>query len=297
MAHAVFLGMTTVDIIYEVESVPTPNEKLVACKHEVSCGGPATNAAITCAFLGGQSVLVGAVGSHPLAGIVHQELARFDVALRDLSPEVTQAPPLSSILVTAATGDRAIISAHATRAAIPAERFDLSVLKGCALLLVDGHQMDCAIAAAKQAHARNIPVVFDGGSWKHQTDELLPFVTYAICSADFHPPGVEGLSETVAYVRDHGAKAVAITRGSQPICWAIQKEKGEVTVPKVQTIDTLGAGDIFHGAFCYYTMNSMPFSDALAHAAEVAAHSCRSFGTRAWMDSFARPDDGSPKSE
>jgi sugar/nucleoside kinase (ribokinase family) len=168
--------MTTVDVVYEVDGTPKANEKIVARKHAVSCGGPATNAAITCAFLGADAKLVGAVGSHPLANIVHEELAKYGVALSDLSPDEIQAPPLSSILVTANSGDRAIVSAHATRAAVPAERFDRSVLDNCGLLLVDGHQMECAIAAAKEACARGIQVVLDGGSWKHRTDELLPFV-------------------------------------------------------------------------------------------------------------------------
>jgi len=295
--HAVFLGMTTVDVVYEVESVPRPNEKIVARKHEVSCGGPATNAAITCAYLGGKAVLVGAVGSHPLAGIVHRELANFNVKLGDLAPDQTQPPPLSSILVTAGTGDRAIIAAHATRTAVAAERVDASILNDCALLLVDGHQMPCAIVAATQAHARGIPVVLDGGSWKAHTDELLSFVTYAICSGDFHPPGTVGIRETMTYLLDRGVKAATITRGSQPICWATPDEKGEITVPKVQTVDTLGAGDIFHGAFCYHAMNSIPLMDALQCAAEVAAYSCRFFGTRAWMESWLTPGGDSPKSE
>jgi sugar/nucleoside kinase (ribokinase family) len=289
--------MTTVDVIYEVESVPKPNEKIVASKQEVSCGGPATNAAITCAFLGGKAALISAVGRHALAEIIHEELARFRITLYDLAPNETQPPPLSSILVMAGTGDRAIVSAHATRTSVSADRFDPSVLGDCALLLVDGHQMPCAIVAAKQAHARCIPVVFDGGSWKAHTEELLPFVTYAICSGDFHPPGTASIPETMSYLLDRGVKAAAITRGSQPICWATPDEKGEVTVPKVQSVDTLGAGDIFHGAFCYHAMNSIPFMEALIHAAEVAAYSCRWFGTRAWMESWPTRDAGSPKSE
>lgn len=297
MPRAVFLGLTTIDVGYEVETLPHANEKIVAAKHEVRSGGPATNAAITCAFLGGGATLVSAVGGHPLAAIAREELARFHVARRDLSPGEIEPPPISSIAVTAGSGERAIISAHATRSAVPAERFDPSVLSDCVLLLLDGHQMNCAILAAMQAHARGIPVVLDGGSWKERTQELLPHVTYAICSDDFHPPGIHGIRQTIAYVLDQGARAVAITRGPEPVIWATHEQQGEVEVPRVRVVDTTGAGDIFHGAFCYQLMRSAPFPEALLRAARTAAYSCQFFGTRAWMDVWPTLGGDNPKLE
>ncbi|MCV3216935.1 PfkB family carbohydrate kinase, partial [Plectonema radiosum NIES-515] len=54
--------------------------------------------------------------------------------------------------------------------------------------------------------------------------------------------------------------------------------------PKIEPKDTLGAGDIFHGAFCNYILRES-FPDALAQAANIAAYSCQFFGTRRWMNS------------
>jgi sugar/nucleoside kinase (ribokinase family) len=51
----------------------------------------------------------------------------------------------------------------------------------------------------------------------------------------------------------------------------------------IKPVDTLGAGDIFHGAFCHYILqNDFPVS--LERAAEIASLSCTSLGTRAWID-------------
>jgi len=58
----------------------------------------------------------------------------------------------------------------------------------------------------------------------------------------------------------------------------VRIEDGDLSAP----VDTLGAGDIFHGAFCHFILQES-WEDALGKAAEVASHSCRYFGTREWM--------------
>lgn len=288
MGPAVFLGLATVDIIYGVERVPAENEKSVAWRQEVWCGGPAANAAIAYAFLGGTASLVSAVGTHPLASVIRHEVERFRIALQDIAPSSTEMPPVSSVLVNRTTGARTVISGHATRVQVPAEAVDLRVLAGAALLLVDGHQIASGIRAAARARALGIPVVFDGGSWKDRADELLAHVQYAICSEHFRPPDVTTTGDVIPYLLDRGPEAVAITRGANPIRWATHGGQGEISPPGVSAVDTTGAGDVFHGAFCQQLASGTPFVDALTFAAGVAAYSCRFQGTRSWMDTWPR---------
>ena len=75
----------------------------------------------------------------------------------------------------------------------------------------------------------------------------------------------------------------AITRGEQSILFRTLEGEGEVPVPAIDAVDTLGAGDVFHGAVAYYLAGGLAFDAALAGAAKVAARSCTSFGTRDWM--------------
>lgn len=288
MRPAVFLGLATVDVIYGIESIPAENEKSVAVRQEVLCGGPAANASITYAFLGGTAALVSAMGTHPLASVIRHELEHFRVALQDIAPSSPEIPSVSSILVNQRSGTRTVVSGHATRTQGAADFVDLHILDGAALLLVDGHQMACAIRAAAQARAQGIPVVFDGGSWKDGTDKLLAHVQYAVCSERFRPPGITSTGSVITYLLDHGPEAVAITRGADPILWATHRGQGEVSPPCVYAVDTTGAGDIFHGAFCHQLALGAPFVDALTDAAGVAAYSCRFAGTRAWMGEWAR---------
>jgi sugar/nucleoside kinase (ribokinase family) len=90
--------------------------------------------------------------------------------------------------------------------------------------------------------------------------------------------------DVTAYLLKKGVKKAAITRGEKPII----ANEGEVNllveIPKVKMIDTLGAGDIFHGAFCYYYAKNKDFHESLKQAAEVAAVSCKYRGPRTWMN-------------
>jgi len=88
----------------------------------------------------------------------------------------------------------------------------------------------------------------------------------------------------IAYLRSLHIPHIAITQGAKPILYSTNEICGEIPVPQIQPIDTLGAGDIFHGAFCDAILR-MGFREALGEAAAIAARSCLSFGTRAWMQS------------
>jgi sugar/nucleoside kinase (ribokinase family) len=57
---------------------------------------------------------------------------------------------------------------------------------------------------------------------------------------------------------------------------------GQIVVPQINAIDTMGAGDVFHGAFCHYILRQN-FTDALEAATKIASDSCQFFGTRQWM--------------
>jgi sugar/nucleoside kinase (ribokinase family) len=300
MTHrGLFVGLTTLDLMYGVAGLPQANEKQVATDLAIAAGGPATNAAVAFRHLGNQAVLLSAVGQHPLVELVRSDLGAQQVELRDLASARTEPPPLSSILVTQSTGDRAVVSRNAVDLQVSAEQFGAIGLASIHLetmdiILVDGHQMAVSVAIAQRARQCNIPVVLDGGSWKPGLEALLPWIDYAICSANFLPPGCTTTSEVLPYLMQslNGAgrsglrsPCLAITHGGQPIEYVQSGQFGKVSVPVIQPVDTLGAGDIFHGAFCHAILQTS-FVDALQQAAAIAALSCQSFGTREWLQAL-----------
>jgi sugar/nucleoside kinase (ribokinase family) len=326
--RGVFAGLATLDVAYRVEALPAPNEKITALTQELAAGGPAANAAVTFAALGGRATLVTALGGHPLARHAAAELADRGVEVFDATPDGRQQPAVSSIYVVDATGERSVVSVNGSGATPTPPAGLATLIAGAGVLVIDGHHPALALAAARIARANGVPVVLDGGSWKPVLDDLLPLVDVAVCSADFRAPGTVTVKASAAALRERGVPAVAVTRGGEPVLWwsaepaasvgsagsaglvesagsaalagsaglvesawsaALAGSAGAVAVPRVRVYDTLGAGDVFHGAFGYAMSESRDIGlpGALAFAAAVATVRCSVPGLRAWLDTGA----------
>ena len=283
-----FVGLATVDISYRVDEVPRRNQKISVPEQLIAPGGPATNAAATFAFLGGRTTLVTAVGKHPLSAIIREDLQRRSIRLHDMAAARRDPPPVSSIMVQRATGDRSVVSANSAVFGTVDADFNPRWLRGISIVEVDGQYMPLCIAAAKAAQERAIPVVLDSGSWKQGMSKLLPFIDTVICSGDFRPPACRGERDVFDFLSARKIGKIAITRGASEILYADGNERGVVAARKIRPVDTLGAGDVFHGAYCYYAQLFVTFREALAAASLVATFSCKYPGTRLWMEKFKR---------
>ncbi|MDX3777986.1 PfkB family carbohydrate kinase [Streptomyces europaeiscabiei] len=290
--QGLFVGLCTLDVIQLVDHVPGANEKLTAREQVVAAGGPAANAAVAFAHLGGAATLLTAIGCHPLGIAVAADLDRLGVTVVDLAADSVEPPAVSSVLVTASSGDRAVASTNATAHRLaPPDGLD-ALMAASDVVEFDGHHLELATVAARAARAAGSRTVLDGGSWKAGTERLLPWIDVAVCSDDFRPPGAgtrpAAPTDTLRFLRDNGVGWSAVSRGGHPIVWAGPDSGGAVDVPAVRVADTLGAGDVLHGALAHGLavrddVTSPGFADALREAAAVASRACASFGTRAWM--------------
>ena len=286
MPSVLFVGLSTIDVVYDVDEFPVANTKVAARSQSVLAGGPATNAAIACAHLGSNAALVTVVGRNVLASVIREELQKHLVQLIDLNPAFEDAPVISSVTVDKA-GNRNVISANAMRVPVPAAHVDPELCRQARIVMVDSHYMEACQAWAAAARTCGTPVVLDGGSWKDGTEALLKSVHTAICSADFMPPGCSSRNEVIQFLKNCGVTNIAITNGSAPIEFVFGQSSGSIRVPEVDVVDTMGAGDILHGAYCHFAAMKRDFVDSLTQAARIASESCRHAGTREWMKHFA----------
>ena len=315
----VFCGLTTLDVVHRSEHAPGRNEKVTATRQDVAAGGPAANAAVVFAALGGHARLVTVLGTGAVAQIARADLERHGVEVVDVAPESRADLGVSAIQVDAATGERSVLSMDAAGRgpgtdAVSARDADRLVADAHVLLL-DGHHPALARAFAGAARRARVLLVVDAGRWRPVMGELLPAATTVVASADFRWHGADGtVVGTTAPWFDLTHVQQVVTHGPDPVQWWTSGATGEVGVPPVQAVDTLGAGDAFHGAFAYYAASDARRTGAsgeggedaaalrrqLADAAAVAALRCSIVGPREWLDRLpprgapAEPSTGAP---
>lgn len=269
-------GLCTIDVVQRVVELPGPGEKVQSLSVDVAAGGPATNAAVTVAALGGSPILLTALGAHPLAELARADLASCGVEVIDVAPDSPAAPAISAVAVRERDGERTVVSRNAGDVRVPSPALaDYVDIGMCAnAVLVDGHHPELTLAVARWARDRDIPVVLDAGSWKPVLDELLPLVDTAACSANFRAPGPS--------LRERGVPTVIVTAGANPVRWWTAEGSGEVPVPPTEARDTLGAGDVWHGALAY-GMGQLDLPELIRFANAVAAERVRHVGPRSWL--------------
>lgn len=292
MARGLFVGLATLDVVQLVEALPEPNQKIKALGFSMAAGGPASNAAVAFAHdysacgLGGhdEAVLVTRVSSDAVGVLIRADLTAHGVEVRALDLPEGISSTVATIMVTASSGERAVVSALDNRPFAVADGIDIAV-GDFDVVETDGYETDLTLDMLKKARAAGVTTVLDGGSMKDYTSDLLPLIDVAIVSEPF--AGTRAAAEMFNFLGDFGVRFAAITRGEKPIDYWADGVIGSVDAVAVRAVDTLGAGDFFHGGFAKSIagkpLTRETFVDALGVAAKIASLSVQSFGTRAWL--------------
>jgi sugar/nucleoside kinase (ribokinase family) len=198
---------------------------------------------------------------------------------------------VSSVAVRERDGERVVVSHNAIGISADGQMpYWPALLAEAGALLVDGHHPTLAVAAARAARGRHVPVVLDAGSDKPVLAELLPLVDVCACAATFRLGRA-----TERAVHDLGVPVVIRTDGAAPVRWSVAANAdgppvtGEVKPPTVAPKDTLGAGDVWHGALAAGVAELGRVPDAtdlpglIDAANQVAARRVGVAGARAWL--------------
>lgn len=282
--RGLFVGLTTLDLVQRVERAPGANDKVRASRADLASGGPAANAAVTFRALGGRATLVSALGPGPVARLAADDLSRHSVPVVDCWPSGGPDLSISASTVLEGTGERSVVSRNAADvgAIVPP---DLDTLVADSdVVLIDGHHPELALAAARHAQQAGIAVVLDCGSEKAVFADVTPLAAAAVCSAEFTVAGVGGFGEVSAALLGAGTGLVAMTDGARPVRWRTQHTAGTVEVPPTTARDTLGAGDVLHGAFARaWAAGVRDPERSLRFATAVATLRVGHVGPRSWL--------------
>jgi len=285
--RVLFLGRATLDALYWLDQFPAEDTKTYARQMRAAPGGPALNAALTHAKLGGLACLVSAVGSGPWADQVRAELDAHGIPLVDLARGTEYQTPLTTVLINAANSTRTIVNPPLSTVRLRqlSDSWEQILPESWAALppviLTDGFHLNETLPLLRARKGSEI--CLDGGSWKPGTAELASLLTVAICSERFRIPEqsvrTEPAPDTILrWFAAQGVPYIAVTRGPRSILGWERGRCFEIDIQAIDAMDTLGAGDVLHGAFCHHFAIKPDFEAALRRAARIATHSCLKLG-------------------
>ncbi len=281
---ALFIGLTTLDIIYYSNGYPKEDSKTYCEKQIVSPGGLAANAAFAYSALGGEAHLMTCLGiNSALSEEVYNQLAEEGVQVKDYAAKGFRSMPVVSVIVNRQNGSRTVINKPVNNVPKPELPENTISVIDFDVVMVDGFYPELALPLIREAKKYHIPVVMDSGSWKQDFEKFLVAIDYLIVSQGLRAPGFEGFEDTYNYLSRFGLKALAFTNGKDPVIGSYAGENFELFPPDIKCVDSLGAGDILHGAFCYYLSVGNDFTHSMEKAMKIASLSCRYEGTREWI--------------
>ena len=276
-----FIGLTTIDIQHFVDKYPASNTKIKGEYPLINVGGPAANAAITASFLGADVDFLSIVGENTFTQFIYKEYEKYGVHLIDAMQGTAFDPIFASVITEVENSHRTIFTHHPVlKEHDYSETMNNLLDKSYDAIFIDGFYPELAIPILEKKHCN---IIFDGGSWKEHLTSLLDYVDIAICSDNFKPPLHEKHSEVFDFLAKHSIEHRIITRGDEAILYQSKHGESTIDIEKVDAIDTLAAGDIFHGSFVHSYLETEDVFTSLKVASEIATYSTTLKGPREWM--------------
>lgn len=272
------VGHASYDLVLSIDHHPEADEKCFASHTIGAGGGPAANAAVTVARLGGTAAFAGYLGRDHFGGI-HLDELRSEGVLDDLIVRGRHPTPISMILVKP-DGKRTVVTHKSETPALDPGQVDFSGVRAKAILF-DGHEPAISIPVAHSARMQNLVTVLDAGSVHPGTIRLAPLCRFVIASEKFARDFCRDKNPLAAVRTLAGICPVAVvTLGAAGLVWAAGNESGKLPAFPMEAVDTTGAGDIFHGAFTLRKAWGDDLHSALRYAGAAAALGCSVMGAR-----------------
>jgi sulfofructose kinase len=297
-------GILVLDEVFRVDVFPQPDGKVEAKEFFSVNGGCAANAAVAIARLGGRAALAGPLGGpagdDANGDRVLQALARetVDCAFCQRVPGLATA--LSAIFMNA-RGDRTIVTYRDERIAATVPADPERIVAEADAVLADNRYPAFVQPICEAARRRNLPVVLDGDRPTDEDDPLFRIASHVIFSSEClrETTGVTDLGAGLQRIARQTDAFLAVSNGPDDVLFLEGRKLCKLPVFAIAAIDTLGAGDAFHGGFALALAEGRSEVDAMRFGAAVAGIKCTRLGgcagapTRAEVEAFLAENDTS----
>ena len=277
------IGLNATDTLLLLEGFPPYAGKVSFQREIISPGGQVSTALVCCAKLGLKAKYVGTVGDDVRGQIQRDSLTDTGVDISALLVREGCPNQTGFILIDTTTGERTVLWQRGDCLRLTAEDICAQDVTSARMLHLDGCDTDAAEYASTLAKQNGIPVSLDVDTVYPNFDGVLKNVNYLVASSSW-PHKWMGEEDPFISLpllsREYGIKVSAMTLGRYG---ALAFENGRWEYSPaflVDCVDTTGAGDVFHGAFCFAILTGMALNPALQFANAAAALNCTAIGAR-----------------
>lgn len=289
MVEVVGVGGNTEDHVWVVDNEPPAGGKQRVAQYFRQPGGQVPTALVALSRWGMATAYVGPIGDDAAGRAQIDSLRREGVDTSGCRTVLGVASEVSFISVDAASGERTILWYRDDRLRFAAADFDPSSLAGARAVLLDGAAGELAIAVAAAARAAGARVVLDVDTPDTTTRRLLAHSDIAIVPAGFLAAFAPGRDEgaALAELAAAGPAIAVVTSGAEGVtAWSAGRLLRQPAFA-VRAVDTTSAGDVFHAAFLYATLEGREMSEIMQFAAAAAALTCTELGGRSAIPTLA----------
>jgi sulfofructose kinase len=277
------VGLNATDTLLGVPHFPAYAGKVPFQEEILSTGGQVASAMVACARLGLRAKYIGTVGDDERGRLQLESLQQSGVNLDHVQLRKGCPNQSAYIIIDRSTGERTVLWRRPECLRIDPEEIAPEQIACARLLHIDGHDTPAVAHAAEIARRAGIPVTVDVDTIYHGFERVLPNVDYLIASSEFPSQWTNERDPFKALEliqNEFKMRVAAMTLGSHG---CLARENGRFLYSPafvVNCVDTTGAGDVFHGAFCYAVLQGMAMDDALDFSNAMAALNCTALGAR-----------------
>jgi sugar/nucleoside kinase (ribokinase family) len=281
-ARVICVGTAVVDTIFAVDRLPlAPGKNFASSVMQVG-GGVAANAAVTVAALGGEGVLWSRVGDDASGMQIVRELADWRVEVGAVQRVSGVSSSISTVLVDA-SGDRQIVNYLDPRLLQDAEGLPFEDIAGADALMCDVRWLPAVTVALAEARAHGRPGIVDFEVVPEAgTEALLGMASHVAFAREAlaEMAATDDVDEGLRRASGRTGAWLAVTCGEQGVYWLQDGVIRHQPAYRVEVVDTLAAGDVFHGALALALAERQPIEPAVRFASAAAALKCTRFGGR-----------------
>lgn len=293
------LGCAAVDDILYVDRYPPADAKMHVLRRERHCGGLTATALVAAARLGAKCAFAGTLGFDEGSGFVLETFRREGVNIDHVVRRKMAGPVRSVIIVDEKRGTRNIFAyvdeVRGADAKLPARQ----ITESARVLLIDYFGMAGNLRAARMARAAGVPIVSDLERTRVRgMQQLIALVDHPIFSrrAAEELTGEKNPGRAAAKIWNKTREVVIVTCGADG-AWFVSREQRHpkhIAAFEIETLDTTGCGDVFHGAYAAALACGLDVEQRIRFAAAAAAIKATQHGgqrgipTRKVVEKFLR---------